>query len=91
MVLQAFSTFTKDNWGRVVMRTIRDRYDVTEHPYLLKGTISAIEAKYEFISRFDKRDDQPVSESEFLEFYNWISANVPDNLQFLIWYEPHGT
>jgi Ca2+-binding EF-hand superfamily protein len=83
LVLQAFGTFDKDQWGRVVMRTIRNRYDTTEHPVILKGMMSKTEAEYEFISRFDKRDDQPVSESEFLEFYNWVSANIPGTLDFL--------
>ena len=82
-VMQAFDRFDKDQWGRVLMGTLRKCYDVTEHPYVLKGTMTPIEAEYEFISKFDKRDDQPVSRNDFIEFYDWISANVPSNIDFL--------
>ena len=82
VVKQAFDKFEKDKWGRVMMKTIEDRYDVTEHPKVVSGEMTKTEAEFEFYSKFDKRSDQPVAFDEFVDVYEWISANCNEDEAF---------
>ena len=82
VVQQAFDKFEKDKWGRVMMKTIEDRYDVTEHPKVVSGEMTKTEAEFEFYSKFDKRSDQPVAFDEFVDVYEWISANCNEDEAF---------
>ena len=82
VVQQAFDKFEKDKWGRVMMKTIEDRYDVTEHPKVVTGEMTKTEAEFEFFSKFDKRSDQPVAFDEFVDVYEWISANCNEDEAF---------
>ena len=81
-VQKAFEKFKKDKWGRVMMATIQNLYDVTEHPKVVNGEMTKTEAEFEFFSKFDKRHDQPINMEEFCDVYEWISANVNDDESF---------
>jgi len=82
VVKEAFGTFQKDKWDRVMMKTIQDHYDVTEHPKVISREMTKTEAEFEFFSRFDKREDQPVAFDDFVEVYEWISANFNKDEDF---------
>ena len=82
LVRLAFDTFEKDKWGRVTLRSIASAYDVSQHPDVISGRKSSTEALYEFMKKWDKDGDQSVSEAEFIEYYEWISANIENDDYF---------
>ena len=83
LVEQAFGTFETDQWNRALVSTLRAKYDVTEHPRVLNGTMSKVEAEVEFMSNLESREDEPIGKEDFITMYDWISANVPDTADFL--------
>jgi calcyphosin len=78
----AFDSFEKDNWNRVTLNTIANHYDVSMHPGVLQQKITPTEALYEFMKKWDKDGDYTVTQSEFLEYYEWISPSIDNDDYF---------
>jgi len=82
LVKMAFGNFEKDQWDRVTLKTIAKHYDVSMHPGVLQGKITPTEALYEFMKKWDKDGDHTVTEDEFIEYYEWVSASIDDDDYF---------
>lgn len=82
LVKLAFDSFEKDQWNRVTLKTISKHYDVSMHPGVLQGKITATEALYEFMKKWDKDGDHTVTEEEFIEYYEWVSPSIDNDDYF---------
>ena len=82
LVMMAFDTFEKDQWGKVTLRTIGSCYDVSMHPDVMSGKVSATEALYEFMKKWDKDGDHSVTGDEFIDYYEWVSASIDNDDYF---------
>ena len=82
LVMMAFDTFEKDQWGKVTLRTIGSCYDVSMHPDVMSGKVSPTEALYEFMKKWDKDGDHSVTGDEFIDYYEWVSASIDNDDYF---------
>jgi Ca2+-binding EF-hand superfamily protein len=82
LIKMAFDSFEKDQWDRVTLKTIAKHYDISMHPGVLQGKITPTEALYEFMKKWDKDGDHTVTEDEFVEYYEWVSASIDSDDYF---------
>jgi len=81
-VQKAFAIFDKDGSGVVNLDDISRAYDVSCHPQVRSGKISAQEAFAAFMNHYDRNHDGTVSLDEFIESYNWVSASIDNDDYF---------
>jgi len=81
-VQRAFAIFDKDGSGVVNIDDISRAYDVSCHPQVRSGRISAQEAFAAFMNHYDSNHDGTVSLDEFIESYNWVSASIDNDDYF---------
>eukprot|EP00946_MAST-07B_sp_MAST-7B-sp1_P001712 g1712.t1 len=82
LIKMAFDSFEKDQWNRVTLKVIAKHYDVSMHPGVLQGKMTPTEALYEFMKKWDKDGDHTVTEDEFVEYYEWVSATIDNDDYF---------
>lgn len=83
LVLQAFEILDKDKSGSIEVEEIKSRYNTSKHPDVISGKKTSEEVLLEFLHTFDGHNDgtiahrnAPVTFSDFLEYYNNISASI---------------
>ena len=82
LIKMVFDRFEKDQWDRVTLKNIAKHYDVSMHPGVLQGKMTPTEALYEFMKKWDKDGDHTVTEDEFIEYYEWVSASIDNDDYF---------
>jgi Ca2+-binding EF-hand superfamily protein len=77
MVKMAFDILDKDGSGTVTVDDLVDRYDVTSNPAVKAGKMTRDQALREFLSNWDRLEqDGVVTLEEFEDYYKEISASI---------------
>ena len=90
LVERAFKVLDFNNDGEVSIDEFKQRYSAAEHPEVRSGKKTEKEVLVEFMETFQQhhnnqtkraRDDN-ISFDEFIEYYNNISCNIPNDPYF---------
>lgn len=81
-VKQAFAVLDKDGSGVVDSLDIGRAYDVSQNPAVMSGKITPEDAIKQFLAHYDGNHDGKVTEDEFIESYQWISASIESDDYF---------
>jgi hypothetical protein len=89
VVLQAFKKLDKDGNGWIDINDVKGVYSAKFHPEVASGKKTETQILQEFLETFElhhnlmdsKAPDYVVTQEEFLEYYNNISASI-DNDQY---------
>ena len=90
LVERVFTKLDKEKKGKISFDTIINSYDPYKHPQVLNGERNAEEVLGRFIDIFEYHFNllnpdkmvEEVTEDEFIEFYNYISACFYDDYTF---------
>lgn len=82
LVKQAFAQLDKTGCGEVTLQDMTSIYDVSTHPAVQSGRVSAEDAMRSFMSYFDGNNDGRIGLDEFYESYQWISASIDSDDYF---------
>lgn len=86
-VRQAFAKLDKNGNGRVEIDDLIDVYNVEKHPEYLQGKKTKEQVLTEFMGTFEQYSDirglgdGVITQEEFIDYYNFISASI-DNDQY---------
>jgi len=81
-VRQAFAILDADKSGIVDATDIGRNYDVSQNPAVQSGKVSPQDAIKQFMQHYDANHDGKVTEEEFIESYQWISASIENDDYF---------
>lgn len=79
MVRLAFKQLDRRGAGVVTLEDIARIYDVSGNPLVKAGKLSKVDALKAFMSQWHlahKKHTDDVTEDDFLEYYDWISASI---------------
>ena len=78
LVALAFDVLDKDKSGEVTLDDIREAYDATGHPDVLRGARTLEDVLVEFLGSFEKGGtvDGVVTYDEFENYYSNVSASI---------------
>jgi|UniRef100_A0A7S4CNR2 Ca2+-binding EF-hand superfamily protein len=82
LVLQAYRLLDENCDGSVTLGDIQNLYDTSKHPEVLAGEKTAKEVLQDFTAGWDKNQDNQITEREFCDYYNDISAGIDDDQYF---------
>lgn len=82
LVKRAYKLLDANGDGVVRMDDIKRLYDVSHHPGVVAGTITADEALRKFLHEWDANGDDVIEEAEFLDAYSDISAEIDNDQVF---------
>lgn len=86
LVHLAFDLLDTDGSGTVEVDEIRDKFDASKHPDVIRGKSTADEVLEEFLSTFEggdsKEKDGKVSKDEFEQYYHSLSSSIDDDDYF---------
>eukprot|EP01060_Flectonema_neradi_P038554 TRINITY_DN8132_c0_g1_i1.p1 TRINITY_DN8132_c0_g1~~TRINITY_DN8132_c0_g1_i1.p1 ORF type:complete len:551 (+),score=104.17 TRINITY_DN8132_c0_g1_i1:136-1788(+) len=84
IVDRAFNALDTDLSGFIDINELKARYDVTNHPAVLKGEKTAEECYRDFIRNFEDGNsiDQKISKEEFEAFYSGVGKNIDSDDYF---------
>eukprot|EP00826_Nyctotherus_ovalis_P002870 TRINITY_DN10578_c0_g2_i1.p1 TRINITY_DN10578_c0_g2~~TRINITY_DN10578_c0_g2_i1.p1 ORF type:complete len:604 (-),score=159.16 TRINITY_DN10578_c0_g2_i1:699-2510(-) len=86
LVRRAFDRLSLGEGGEVEAKDVRTMYNPSGHPAVLEGRKSEDEALQEFLETFEVHHtvwgSKKVSEEEFEEYYNYVSATVDSDEYF---------
>lgn len=82
LVMKAFKTLDTSRNGVITMDEIAAKYNVYQNPDVKKGKVSVDEAFKVFMDNFDLDANGEISEKEFLEAYQWVSASIDSDDYF---------
>ena len=90
LVLKAFSIMDKDGDGIIMVNDIKGVYTARLHPDVKSGKKSEDEVLGEFLETFEVHHglhakgprDHEVTQKEFIEYYNHVSASIDDDKYF---------
>lgn len=86
LVKQAFDKMDVTGDGAIMVDDVMKGYDVSMHPGVINGTMTASQAYQEFIESFEgagqARGDGKVTWEEFLTHYKEISAGIDNDEYF---------
>ena len=88
LIMKAFKKFDKDGSGVVNINTLKNNYDVSKHPdviskrktkeQVMKEFTLSVEASFA-VRMGNEKPDGKVTEEEFIEYYQGISAIIDDD------------
>ncbi|TMW65851.1 hypothetical protein Poli38472_003616 [Pythium oligandrum] len=82
-VHEAFALLDRDGDGVVTSQEVAAAYDVSKHPEVLAGRLSAAEALNLFIQHWDNIDkDGNITRAEFEKYYQNVSASIDNDDYF---------
>eukprot|EP00928_Gymnodinium_smaydae_P001681 TRINITY_DN10605_c0_g4_i1.p1 TRINITY_DN10605_c0_g4~~TRINITY_DN10605_c0_g4_i1.p1 ORF type:complete len:555 (+),score=154.25 TRINITY_DN10605_c0_g4_i1:114-1667(+) len=81
-VRQAFAILDTDGSGVVDINEMGNTYDVSECPDVKSGKVTPHDAIMRFMKHFDANSDGRITEEEFIENYNWVSASIDSDDYF---------
>merc|ERR1711933_333858 len=76
LVRKAFGVLDKDGSGVVSTKEMAETYDVSQNPAVKSGKITAAEALRQFMKQYDGNSDGTITDKEFIENYQWVSASI---------------
>lgn len=82
LVHKAYKLIDKNCDGVVTLADIRGLYDVSRHPDVVSGRLSADDALRRFMEQWDLNRDDIVTVDEFSEYYNDVSAEIDSDQVF---------
>lgn len=82
LVLQAYALLDANCNGVVTISDLKELYDTAQHPEVLAGEKTAKEVLVAFSAGWDRNGNGTITEREFIEYYNDISAGIDDDQYF---------
>eukprot|EP01116_Phalansterium_solitarium_P016863 TRINITY_DN400_c1_g12_i1.p1 TRINITY_DN400_c1_g12~~TRINITY_DN400_c1_g12_i1.p1 ORF type:complete len:419 (-),score=144.48 TRINITY_DN400_c1_g12_i1:255-1511(-) len=83
LVREAFDLLDMDASGGITLDEVAAVYDVTLHPMVKAGKMTAEEALRVFMKQWgDKDGDGIITLPEFVEYYEWVSASIDTDQYF---------
>jgi len=80
LVNLAYDVLDSNDDGRVTLDDIRQAYDASQHPEVLKGRMTEEQVLVQFMDQWDTdKKDGYVSREEFLEYYADLSCSIDDD------------
>lgn len=82
LVLKAYKLLDINGDNTVTMGELMELYDATHHPEVLAGKKTVEEVIREFAATWDRDGDGIVTQSEFMDYYSDIGANIDNDDYF---------
>ena len=90
LVLKAFNKLDKNGNGKIEIEDIVMVYNPQKHPAVIEGRKTPQQVLGEFLETFETHHnllyseaaDQTITQEEFVEYYNNVSAGIDDDLYF---------
>ena len=79
LVQQAWEVLDSAQDGQVTVQDMMSKYDVSQRPEVVQGTISKEQAMHEFMLVWDKDQSGVITWPEFLDYYQDLSAAIDDD------------
>jgi len=82
VVDKSFDKIDIDNSGEIDFNDLKDKYDTSHHPKVMKGEWTHEDACNDFLNTFEGEDgnkDGTVTREEFYDYYGGLSASIDDD------------
>ena len=82
--LAAFARFDKDGSGSINKDDLKGTYSAAKHPKVISGQMTEEQVFEKFMNQFgDCDNDHMISMSEWMDYYNCVSANIDNDQEFI--------
>lgn len=82
LVKKCFELLDADKSGSITTAEIKEKFDVSQHPKVLRGEWTEAKAIEEFMKPWNKDGDDKIDWQEFVDYYQWISASIDSDDYF---------